>query len=458
MTARTFTRRDAGLMFLAATGALAATPFGRARAQALEGTQVIVIGAGIAGLGAARSLKNQGAEVIVLEGKPHIGGRLLTDWSMGAPFEVGAGWIHGPEQANPSRQLADAVGAEYVVTDDENAVYFHANGDEFGEDDYEEMSDGWESVVEHIDETFERNDPRSLLKAIRAYDSDLLDDPRVMWAFSAWTEFSKGGPIEDLSAILFNADKAFDTPDVVVTTGYDKILGPLAVDLDIRLSHTVTEVSYEKGDGVAVETDKGTFEADYCICTVPLGVLKAEKIAFDPPLPQRYRQSIDRLGFGSVTKLALKFDEPFWDVETQYFGIVTEPKGRWNYWLNYRTFSDENILLGLSVGAYAPVADKMTDAEMTEDGLDVLRQVWGDDVGTPTQVLATHWATDPYSLGAYAYPRPGNSRSDYDGLARAVEDCLFLAGEHTIFDYAGTTHGAYMSGLRAAEAVIEAES
>lgn len=455
MKTRTFNRRQAGLMILASTGVLAATPFGRARAQALAGTKVVVVGAGIAGLGAASSLRKQGAEVVVLEGKPHIGGRLLTDWSMGAPFEVGAGWIHGPEPENPSRQLADAVGAETVVTDNDNAVYFHATGDEFGEDDYEEMSDGWESVLETIDANYENNDPRSLLKAIRDYDSDLLDDPRVMWAFSAWTEFSKGGPIEDLSAVLFNADKAFDTPDVVVTTGYDKILGPLAEGLDIRLSHIVGGISYEKGEGVAVETDKGTFEADYCICTVPLGILKAEKIAFDPPLPQRYRQSIEKVGFGSVTKLALKFEEPFWDVETQYFGIVTEPKGRWNYWLNYRTFSEENILLGLSVGAYAPIADRMTDAEMAEDGLDVLRQVWGEDVGEPTQILATHWATDEFSLGAYAYPRPGNKMSDYDGLAKPIEGCLFLAGEHTLFDYAGTTHGAYMSGLRAAEGVID---
>ena len=458
MKTKTFTRRDVGMMLLASTGVLAMTPYGRARAQALQGTKVVVIGAGIAGLGAANSLRNQGAEVVVLEGKPHIGGRLLTDWSMGAPFEVGAGWIHGPEPENPTRQLADAVNAETVVTDNENATYFLSNGDEFEDDDYEEMSDGWESVLEYIDRKYERNDPRSLLKAIRDYDSDLLDDPRVMWAFSAWTEFSKGGPIEDLSAVLFNADKAFDTPDVVVTSGYDKILTPLADGVDIRLSHTVTGVAYEKGDGVAVETDQGTFEGDYCICTVPLGILKAEKIAFDPPLPKRYRDSIDKVGFGSVTKLALKFDEAFWDIETQYFGIVTEPKGRWNYWLNYRTFSEENILLGLSVGAYAPIADKMTDAEMTEDGLDVLRQVWGEDVGTPTQVLTTHWSTDPYTLGAYAYPRPGNKKSDFDGLSKAIEDCLFLAGEHTLFDYAGTTHGAYMSGLRAAEEVIEAES
>lgn len=428
------------------------------RAQALEDVGVVIVGAGIAGLGAARMLADEGVRVTVIEAKPHIGGRLLTDWSMGAPFEVGAGWIHGPEDDNPTRRLADAVDAEYVVTDDDNAIYFRADGTEFTDDDYEESEDAWDAVIYYIDENLEEHDPASLRDVIRRYNSDYLDDPRIEWVFSAWTEFSKGGPIEDLSASLFYEDKAFDGDDVVVTTGYDELLKPLADGLDIRLSETVTAISYDEDDGVTVTTDRGEIDADYCVCTVPLGVLKAGRIAFDPELPEPHREAIDRLGFGSVTKIALKFAEPFWDTETQYFGIVTQPKGRWNYWLSYRTFSDENILLGVSVGAYAPVADRMTDAEMTEDALDVLRQVWGDDVGDPVQVLATHWSQDPETLGAYTYPTPGGRKSDFNRLGRPLDDVLFLAGEHTIFDYAGTTHGAYMTGIRAAEAILDEES
>jgi len=455
MNSSRISRRRFAQMVLASTGALAATRIGKARAQALAQVKVVVIGAGIAGLGAARSLANQGAEVVVLEGKPNIGGRLLTDWSMGAPFEVGAGWIHGPEQKNPTRRLADAVNAKYVVTDDENLTIFDEDGYEFEDDVYDDVFEAWEDVIDHIDNTYEENDPRSLLKAIRDYDSDYLQDPNIVWAFSAFTEFSKGGPIEDLSAPLFNWDKAFDTSDVVVTTGYDELLKPLADGLDIRLSHRVNAVSYDEDDGVRVTTEKEVFDADYCICTVPLGVLKSNAITFEPPLPSSYRESIEDLGFGSVTKIALKFDAPFWDIETQYFGIVTEPKGRWNYWLNYRTFSDENILLGLSVGAYAPIADQMSNVEMKADALDVLRTVWKGEVTEPTQVLTTHWSTDPFSLGAYTYPRPKNRRQDFDDLGDDIDGRLFLAGEHTIFDYAGTTHGAYMTGLKAAEGVID---
>lgn len=448
-------RRTFVKMTLAAGGAMAGSRLSTAKAGSLSGVEVIVVGAGVSGIGAAAALQRLGATVTILEGRDRIGGRLRTDWSMGAPFEIGAGWVHGPSPENPAKQLTDAVGAEYVVTDDESAIYYHADGEPFSDDDYDDISQSWESVLDHINDEYDWNDPRSLEQAIRDYRPDHLEDPRIRWVFSAWTEFNSGGPIDDLSAPMFNWDDAFDGADVVVTTGYDELLKPLAVGLDIRLEHNASAINYDSDDGVTVATDQGDFEADYCICTVPLGVLKAGAIDFSPALPKKRRRAIDRLGFGSFTKLAMKFDQPFWDIDTQYFGIITEPVGRWNYWMNYRTFSPENILLGLSVGAYGPVADQMTDDEMVADGLDVLRQVWGDDVGQPTQVLATHWSTDPLCYGAYAYPRPGNRRSDYDGFADPVDERLMFAGEHTIYQYGGTIHGAYMSGLRAAEQIVE---
>lgn len=106
---------------LATTGATGIQP-SRSQAADLSSISVIVVGAGIAGLTAARQLKTQGATVTVLEAKNRIGGRLFTDHSLGAPFEVGAGWIHGPSQSNPVKQLADAVGAKYAVTDDDSLI------------------------------------------------------------------------------------------------------------------------------------------------------------------------------------------------------------------------------------------------------------------------------------------------------------------------------------------------
>jgi monoamine oxidase len=184
-------------------------------------------------------------------------------------------------------------------------------------------------------------------------------------------------------------------------------------------------------------------------------VLKAGSIKFDPVLPSSYLKSIKKIGFGSVTKIAFKFDKAFWDINTQYFGVVTKSKGRWNYWMSYRTFSDENILLGLSVGDYALTADEMSDAEITEDALNVLRDVWKGDVGKPIQMLRTRWRTDPFSLGAYSFSTPGVNPRQFDGLAKPIEERLLLCGEHTNFNYLATTHGAHLSGIRAAEYIID---
>lgn len=425
----------------------------KALAADLSGNIVAVIGAGISGLSAARALTDAGAKVIVLEATGQIGGRIRTDMSMGAPFEYGAGWIHGPSSDNPITTLARNIGAQTVVTDDESLTLFDPNGDEVSTDTLERIAEKWEQLLTAVDDELELNDPRSLRQAITAIDPRAMDDPGIRWALSAFTEFSKGAAIGGLSGVYHDDDEAFDGADVVLTGGYDRILAPLAEGLDIRFNAAVSYIEHGS-DWAEVTSAAGTFEVDFAVCTVPLGVLKASAITFDPALPTAVQSAIGALGFGTVTKIALKFDQPFWDVEEQYFGMMTEPKGRWNYWLNYRTFSNENILLGLSFGEYAPIADRMSDAEMTADAMAVLRDVWGSDVGQPSQVLTTHWSTDPNFRGTYTYPKPGNRPAQFNLLAEPMGRVI-LAGEHTTFEYAGTTHGAYLSGVWASEWVAD---
>lgn len=441
------------LSVFTATTLLANTPASAAGTK-LSGKRIIVVGAGLSGLAAARVLADQGASVTVLEAKDRLGGRLLTDHSMGAPFEVGAGWVHGPSDKNPAMQLVRQVGGQTIVTDDENLTVFSAAGKAISDAELGRIDTAWDKLITKIDDELYARDKRSLMQAIRDYSPRALKDPGVLWALSAYTEFSKGAAIEHLSATLHDDDKVFDGADVIVANGYDLILKPLAKALDIKLSNPVKTIAYDK-KGATITTARGeVFKADYVVCSLPLGVLKAGHVTFDPPLPTSYRRSIHALGFGSVTKIALKFEKPFWDTETQYFGVMTKQKGRWNYWVNYRTFSKENILLGLSLGDYALVADRMSDVMMQADALEVLRDVWGEAVGNPIDMRATHWSRDQETFGAYAYPRPGNRKSDFDGLAKPVKGRLLLVGEHTIFDYAGTTHGAIMSGRRAADHIL----
>lgn len=441
----TVTRRAAlKLSITAFLGGLAT----RSRAQDMVGTKVIVIGAGFAGLAAAKHVQEQGADVIIFEAGSYVGGRVRTDMSLGAPFEFGAGWIHGPSRQNPTQQLANQVNARTFVTDDDNFEVFDPQGHALSDTQYERLDELFEYLEEILFYPV-RPGQQSVEEELTRIDPDIVNDPLGRWMLSAYFEFSIGAGIGDISAANGFESSSFDGADVILTEGYDSIIAPLAAGLDIRLNASVSEIWYDD-DGVEVDGEP----ADYVVCTVPLGVLKSGKITFEPPLPRELRDAIDQIGFGSVTKIAMKFPEPFWDTGTQYFGMMTEPKGRWNYWLNYRTFSDENILLGLSVGDYAPVADRMSKAAMTEDALDVLRSVWGDKVGLPTAVLTTHWSQDPHFLGAYSYPQAGGSIAQFRAFEKPVSNRVLFAGEHTEFDHLGTTHGALMSGRRAADAIL----
>lgn len=423
-------------------------------AKAIQDKTFIVIGAGIAGLAAAKDISDIGAKVIVLEARDRIGGRIYTDYSMGTPFEIGAGWIHGPSKKNPIRLLSEDVSAKIFETDNDSLIVFDNDGNELTDLKVERIEKEWGRALKKIDDELEYSDRRSLAAALKTLYPHAIKDDGIRWAFSAYTEFSKGAAIEDLSAVYHDDDRAFELPDVIISSGYDHILAPLRLGLDIRLSSVVKKINYGK-NGVYVKTEQGDIFGDAVVCSLPLGVLKSNTVDFDPPLPKDYVNSINSIGFGSVTKIALKFSSAFWDADTQYFGMITNPKGRWNYWLNYRTFSEENILLGLSVGSYALKADKMSKHEMTADALSVLRRIWGDSVSDPIAVKTTHWSIDQYCMGAYSYPKPGSTPKMFNMMMTPVSKSLVLCGEHTNFEYAGTVHGAYLSGRNAVKRLID---
>ena len=299
----------------------------------LKGKRVVIIGAGISGLVTANILKQTSAEVIILEATDYIGGRVKTDWSLGAPFEYGAGWIHGPSPDNPIKQIADRAGGRYFVTDDDSCELLDISGNDMASETWDEIEEIWQDILYEI-----YDDPKvSFLDLINEYDEGIWKDPNIRWIFSAYTEFDFGGPLDKISASLTREMSAFPTDDVVLTSGYDKVTNFIAQGTNIKLKSPVTKIDHKK-DMVKVYTKDKNYQCDYVICSVPLGVLKANNIKFNPPLPDHITNSIKNIGFGSVTKLGIKFKNQFWEDDVQYYYTVAEQTGRWPVWLNYRTF------------------------------------------------------------------------------------------------------------------------
>jgi len=416
-----------------------------------NGKTVIVIGAGISGLAAAKKLKDKGFNVIVLEAQEKIGGRIRTDRSLGIAFDEGASWIHGPK-GNPITNLASQADANTYLTDDDSLKVFDNNGtaysDAFLDAQYTEFENALNAVRSIGTQT------QSFLEVFNSLYPTQENNRLWKYMLSAYLEFDIGGDISTLSSKYFDDDEAFSGKDVIVTNGYDKIANLLGQGLDIRLNCRVTEVNYTSIKSL-VNVNGDSIEADYIIVSVPLGVLKNNSVSFTPTLPIDKQGAIENTKMGNVNKFLFSWNTPFWETDVQYIGYTPDAKGKFNYFMNMLKFlPTTNCLMTFAFGDYATVTETMSDAEIISEVMAQLKTIYGNSIPNPTNMLRTKWGQSINTFGAYSFAPNGTTSTDFDTMAKEISNKLFFAGEHTIRDYRGTVHGAYLSGIREADKII----
>ena len=419
--------------------------------------QVLVLGAGISGLAAARTLTDKGVSVIVLEARDRIGGRMWTDSSLGLPHDLGASWIHGVK-GNPIADLAKRFGIQTAVTDYDNGIVYDSTGNELSEDEYLEIEDLFESIYDEVAQMQEDTDNDMPLQ--QAFDQvlsqmDLSAEELHRLQFYIQGEFAleAGADPDHLSLWEWDQDEEFSGDDVVFPQGYNQITDGLAKGLDIRLGVMVTGISYG-ADGVDVETSSGTFGGEKAVVTFPLGVLKQAAVKFDPPLPESKQSAIDRLDMGVLNKVYLKFPEVFWDEEFEGIAYMGEQVGEWCDWLNFAPYIGEPVLMAFHGGAKGYALEELSDDEIIAGAMKTLRVIYGDSIPEPDGFLITRWGKDPLAFGSYSHIPPFASGEDYDAMFEPVDDVLYFAGEATSREYPATVHGAYLSGLNAADGIM----
>jgi len=260
---------------------------------------------------------------------------------------------------------------------------------------------------------------------------------------------------------------------VVIANGFDKMVRGLSSYLEVLTEREVSEIEHTK-DGVRVHVRGGGegIEADAVLVSVPLGVLKAKSIAFNPPLPPWKRQAIERLGFGPIEKVVLLFESRFWDEASDFFGVLppsemeaadelTARRGEFFLFWNLERSHGLPGLIAISSGAFADKTWRQHSCKgVVTKALAVLKRAFGAHVQRLfKRSVVSDWGRNPYARGSYSYVQVGGSGRDYDELAWPVgvaSQRVFFCGEHTNGQHPATATGAFISGLREAQRIDEA--
>jgi polyamine oxidase len=418
--------------------------------------KVVVIGAGMAGLAAASTLARRGVSVTVLEARRRIGGRMHTDRSLGCAVDLGASWVHGIND-NPITDLAHKCSAKLARTRFEEALAFDADGSRLEPSNVLRSYMRLEVALSRAAERLPKSGDASLATAVnRAFDMGKWSpaERRRFELAAALTEISDAARLAELSSRFTGEYKQFSGGDHLVVSGYDVVPQLLAKGLDIKTGVVVRQID-SRGSEVAVETNSGTLRANRIVITVPLGVLQAGQIRFVPELPSEKQSAIHRMGMGVMNKIVLKFDKPFWPPEPHVLVYADQQRGKYPLFLNLLHFTGQPVLVCLVPPSYENALESLSESDTKASAMSVLRTMFGRSLREPLSVLQTRWKADPWSHGSYSFDKLGASPGDRDTLAAPIQDRIFFAGEATHRTMYSTVHGAYLSGCRAGDAILQ---
>jgi monoamine oxidase len=405
---------------------------------------VVVIGAGVAGLAAAKSLLRKKRNVIVLEARDRVGGRAYTtNEPFGFPYDCGAQWLEAP-------WTFKRFGAGRAFAAQEHDRYF-VDGNEVCRSVVKEAHN---SLRGQLRMAVERNFDQSIASAITG------DGTAFEIAKAELGPLSVGLDIAEISTA--DEDEQECSDDRLFGKGYGSAVKRWATGIRVRTGESVSQVTWKEDGRVVVTTSKDSVRARAAIITVPIGVLTAKKprLIFKPQLPRAHRRAIDGLRMADFEKVSILFRRAVCRRSKAHAGYYVLRNGRAMYalWRPDGRFvtcffggKEARHILGLGDRD----ATRYTLQELSEAAKPILLTSVEDVAECVECSHVTRWGADPFSRGAYSAANIGCAETR-ERLAEPVKGRLFFAGEATDPKWAARVYGAYRSGNRAAGLVDQA--
>jgi monoamine oxidase len=427
--------------FLAGSAALVAAPALGAVPYAGE-VDVAIVGAGAAGIAAARRIAAANRRFALFEASGRIGGRCATDTkSFGVPFDLGAHWIHDPD-SNPLIALAPKSGLDIYAAPRAQTVRV---GPRNARD--AELENFLASLVRAHRAIADTGRANTDMPALRALPTDLGD-------WQATVEFilgpyAFGKELGNVSAMDL-ARAVEHARDLFCRQGYGALLAKLAADLPVRLSDPVTRIAWDRG--LEIETVKGRLRARAAIVTVSTNMLNANKIDFSPALPKRQLDAAAKLSLGSFDHIALEM--PGNPLDLQRDDLVFEQSNGTRTAALLANVSGTDLHLVEVGGEFGRELATKGEAAMVDFAGDWLASLFGSDAKCAIQrSQATRWNGQPWVRGAMSVAAPGHADAR-KVLMEPIAGRIWFAGEAAHETQWGTVTGAWESGARAAEAAL----
>ena len=432
--------------------------------------RVLVIGAGMAGLVAARLLHDSGFKVTVLEARERIGGRVWTDDRIGAPVDLGGSWVHGVD-GNPLTLWCEKLGVRLISSEADRLLIDPRASATTRTAQRRKACMG--TAAFHTAISFaswkskflaNARGPRSV--SVKDAIEPLLHaawlpevDRLVIGTFVEGSEGVNGSVWDQVSAEEWFPTEGLDG-NAQPHGGFQPLLDDAARGLHLRLRSPVRVLSWD-GAGVAAVLESGErLEAERALVALPVGLLRDGTFRLDPAPPPEQLLAISRLGYGAgvLGKIYLRFPQVFWPEKSKWFGRLPDApdrRGTFNTFVSHTEETGRPILLSFANGHSAVRFDRQaTDEEVKDAALVSLRKMFGETaVPEPEAFVFPRWLSDPWSKGAYSYPAIGSPTEDRDEHARPLGRRVYFAGEASEPVEYGTVHAALWSAELAAEAI-----